>query len=84
MIAFILYILYLRYLGIEKSVDDDLDKLFVRLSKELLLPRGEEAVSIPELKMVIAKALNGLIAKLDTKSQANEDISLVNSQQNNQ
>lgn len=36
--------------------------------------RGEEAISIPELKMAVAKALRVLIAKLYTKSQPNEDI----------
>ena len=54
-IAFILYTLYLRYSGIEESVDDDLGKLFVRLSKAVAV-EGEEAISIPELKMVIAKS----------------------------
>jgi hypothetical protein len=72
-IAFILYTLYLRYSGIEESVDDDLGRLFVRLSKVVAV-EGEEAISIPELKMVITKALNGLIAKLDTKTQAEEEI----------
>jgi hypothetical protein len=73
MIAFTLYILYLRYAGIEKLVDDDLNKLFVRLSR-VVPARGEEAVSIPELKIVIGKALRVLIAKLDTKTQADEKI----------
>ena len=71
MIAFTLYILYLRYAGIEKLVDDDLNKLFVRLSR-VVPARDEEAVSIPELKIVIGKALRVLIAKLDTKTQADE------------
>ena len=39
---------------------------------------GEEAVSIPELKTAVEKALGVLIAKLDTKSQDNEDIFLAN------
>ena len=51
---------------VEKLVEDDLNKLFVRLSRAVAA-RGEEAVSIPELKIVIAKALGVLIAKLDTK-----------------
>ena len=66
--------MYLRYSGIEESVDDDLGRLFVRLSKAVAV-EGEETISIPELKMVITKALNGLIAKLDTKTQAEEEIS---------
>ena len=73
MIAFILHILYLRYVGIEKLVEDDVNKLFVRLSGAFAA-RGEEAVSIPELKIVIVKALRVLIAKLDTKGQADEKI----------
>ena len=73
LIAFILHILYLRYVGIEKLVEDDVNKLFVRLSGAVAA-RGEEAVSIPELKIVIAKALRVLIAKLDTKTQADEKI----------
>ena len=49
MIAFSLYILYLRYVGVEQLVDDDLNKLFVRLSRAVAA-RGEEAVSIPDLE----------------------------------
>jgi predicted nucleic acid-binding Zn-ribbon protein len=73
MIAFSLYILHLRYVGIEKPVDDDLNKLYVLLSRAVAA-KGEEAVSIPELKIVIAKALRDLIAKLDTKTQADEEL----------
>jgi hypothetical protein len=50
---------------------------YLYLCQEPLLPaaaRGGEAVSIPELKMAVVKALRVLIAKLDTKSQAKEDI----------
>ena len=36
--------------------------------------KGEETVSIPELKIVIAKALGVLIAKLDTNMQTDEKI----------
>jgi hypothetical protein len=77
MIALILYILYFRYVGVEKLLDDDLNKLFVRLSSAVAAG-GEEAVSIPELKTAVEKALRVLIAKLDTKSQDNEDIFLAN------
>jgi cell division protein FtsB len=80
LIACILYILYLRYVGVEKLADDDLNKLFVTAADAA---RGE-AVSIPELKMAIGKALRALIDKLDSKSQPNEDISLINNQQNKQ
>jgi hypothetical protein len=81
MIAFALYILYLRYGGAEKR-DDDLNKLFVPLSRAAAaVARGEEAVSIPELKTAVVKALRVLIAKLDIKSQAD---ALFNNQQNKQ
>ena len=73
MIAFSLYILYLRYVVVEKLVEDDLNKLFLRLSRAVAA-RGEEAVSIPELKIVIGKALGVLIAKLDTNMQTDEKI----------
>jgi hypothetical protein len=77
MIAFTLYILYFRDVGVEKLVDDDdLNKLFVRLSRAFAAG-GEQAVSIPDLKMAVAKTLNVLIAKLDpNKLQANKDIAL--------
>jgi hypothetical protein len=67
MIASALCILYFRYVGAEKLVDDDL-KLFVSLSKGAVVVKGEEAASISELKMTVIKALRVLIAKLDTKS----------------
>jgi hypothetical protein len=59
------------------TLDDDLNKLFVRLSSAVAAG-GEEAVSIPELKTAVEKAPRVLIAKLDTKSQDNEDIFLAN------
>ena len=81
MIAFALYILYFRYVGTEKLVDDDL-KLFVSLSKDAAaVVKGEEAASISELKMTVIKALRVLIAKLDIKSKAD---ALINNQQNKQ
>jgi hypothetical protein len=43
------------------------------LSRAAPAARGEEAVSIPELKMIVGKALV-LIVKLDAKSQTNENI----------
>ena len=57
MIAFALCILYFRYVGAEKLVDDDL-KLFVSLSKDAAAVKGEEAASISELKMTVIKALS--------------------------
>jgi hypothetical protein len=61
----------------------DLNELFVPLLGAAAV-RGEEVVSIPELKIDIAKALEALIAKLYTKSKADWDITLINDQQNKQ
>ena len=58
-------------------LDNDLNKLFVRLSNAVAAG-GEEAVSIPELKTAVEKALRVLIANLDPKSEDNEDIFLAN------
>jgi hypothetical protein len=84
MIAFILYMLYLSYVGVEKLADGDLNELFVPLLGDAAAivagSEEEEAVSIPELKNNVAKALRALIAKLETKSKANEDIALINNQ----
>ena len=55
MIAFTLYILYLRYAGIEKLVDDDLNKLFVRLSRVVPV-RGEEAVFYSRIEVSYRKS----------------------------
>jgi hypothetical protein len=69
MIAFILYMLYLSYVGVEKLADGDLNELFVPLLgyAAAIVAGGEEeeAVSIPELKIAVAKALRALIAKLE-------------------
>jgi hypothetical protein len=70
-------------------IGSDLDE-FVPLSRAAA-SGGSETISVPELKMAVAKALRILIAKLDTKSQAKEDTaivqdtaSLINNQQNKQ
>lgn len=90
MIAFILYTLYIRYVGIEKFIDDGPEE-FVPLSRAAAAAGRSENISVPELKLAVAKALTILIAKLDTKSQTNDDTttidqdttSLINNQQNN-
>ena len=72
-------------------IDGGLDE-FVPLSRAAAAAGGIETISVPELKMAVAKALTILIAKLDTKSQTNEDTitidqdttSLINNQQNKQ
>jgi len=75
MIAFILYTLYIRYVGIEKFIDDGPEE-FVPLSRTAAAAGGIETISVPELKMAVAKALTILIAKLDTKSETNEDTTI--------
>ena len=89
MIAFILYIVCIRYIGIEKLIDGGLDE-FVPLSRAAA-SGGSETISVPKLKMAVAKALTILIAKLDTKSKTNEDTTIdqdttsrINNQQNKQ
>ena len=61
--------------GLEKLADDDLNKSFARLSRAATTiitttiaagqEEKEEAVSISELKLDVAKALRVLIAKLN-------------------
>ena len=64
--------------------DGDLNELFVPLFGAAAA-RGEEVVSIPELKIDVAKALRLLIAKLNpNNSQDNEDTELINDQQDKQ
>jgi hypothetical protein len=75
MISSILYILYLRYVGLEKLADADLNELFIPLSTTAT--RGGEAVSIPELKIAVVKALRALIDKLDTKKVSGNEDSIV-------
>jgi hypothetical protein len=69
MIGLISYTLYFRYVGLEKLADDDLNKSFARLSRAATTiavgQEKEEAVSISELKLDVAKALRVLIAKLN-------------------
>ncbi len=92
MIRLILYNLYFRYVGLEKLEDDDLNKSFARLSKDATTTiataagrEEEEAVSIPELKKNVVKAIRVLIAKLNpNNSQDNEDTELINDQQDKQ
>jgi hypothetical protein len=88
--AITLYLLYVRYVGIGKLVTGELKEL-VPLSRGAASGGIEQAVSIPELKMAVAKALEILIAKLDTKSQTSKEGIIVqdstsssNNQQNKQ
>jgi ABC-type thiamine transport system substrate-binding protein len=86
-----LYILYIRYEGVGKLATGE-HKELVPLSMAFASGgNGQQAISIPQLKTTIVKTLDILIAKLDTKSQTNEDTtidqdttSLINNQQNKQ
>ena len=87
MIAFILHMLYVSQVGVEKMADGDFNELFVgKLLRAAAAAAagGEEAVSVPDLKIDVGKALEVLIAKLNTKSKADEDITLINDQHNKQ
>jgi hypothetical protein len=88
MIAFILHMLYVSQVGVEKMADGDFNELFVgkllRAAAAAAAAGGEEAVSVPDLKIDVGKSLEVLIAKLNTKSKADEDITLINDQHNKQ
>ena len=86
MIAFILYMLYFSQVGIEKLADGDYNELFIGklLRGAAAAARGEEVVSVPDLKIDIGKALEVLITKLNTKSKADWDITQINDQRNKQ
>ena len=86
-IAFILHMLYISQVGIEKLADGDFNELFVgKLLRAAAAAAagGEEAVSVPDLKIDIGKALEVLITKLNTKSKADWDITQINDQRNKQ
>jgi hypothetical protein len=87
-IAIILFKSYIHYEGVGILLVGDVKEL-VPLLRIAARGRGEETVSVPELKLAVAKALRILIAKLDTKSQTSKEniicqdtTSLTNDQQN--
>jgi hypothetical protein len=88
-IAIILYILYLRYEGVGKLVTGEHKELIPLSMAVASGGNGQQAICILQLKTTIAKALQILIAKLDTKPQTKEDIvvpgstSSINNQQHN-
>jgi predicted nucleic acid-binding Zn-ribbon protein len=68
-IAIILYILYIRYEGVGKFATGE-HKELMPLSTAVTSGGNVQSISIPQLKIAIAKALEILIAKLlDTKPQ---------------
>jgi predicted nucleic acid-binding Zn-ribbon protein len=74
-IAIILHILYIRYEGVGKLVTGEHTEL-MPLSRAVASGGNVQAISIPQLKTTIAKALEILIAKLvdDTKPETKEDL----------
>ena len=78
--------LYFSKVGIEKLADGDFNELFIGklLRVATAAAGGEEAVSVPDLKIDIGKALEVLITKLNTKSKADWDIIQINDQRNKQ
>jgi hypothetical protein len=68
MIACTLFMLYIRHLGIGKLLAGELNELVLVLRMVAAAARGE-AVSIPELKIAIVKALQILMTKSDTEPQ---------------
>jgi len=65
-IAIILYILYIRYEGVGKLVTGE-HKEIMPLSMAVTSGGNVQSIPIPQLKTTIAKALEILIAKLNTK-----------------
>jgi hypothetical protein len=74
-IAIILHILYIRYEGVGKLVTGEHTEL-MQLSRAVASGGNVQAISIPQLKTTIAKALEILIAKIvdDTKPETKEDL----------
>jgi cell division protein FtsB len=73
-IATILYILYIRYEGVGKLVTGEHKELMPLSMAVASGGNVQQSISIPQLKTAIAKALEILIAKLDTKPQTKEDL----------
>jgi hypothetical protein len=72
MIACTLFMLYIRHLGIGKLLAGELNELVLVFRMVAAAARGE-AVSIPELKIAIVKALEILAGKSDTGSQTSKE-----------
>jgi predicted nucleic acid-binding Zn-ribbon protein len=72
MIAYTLFMLYIRHLGIGKLLVGELNEL-VHVQRMAAAAAQGEAVSIPELKIAIVKALEILMTKSDTESQTSNE-----------
>jgi hypothetical protein len=72
MIACTLFMLYIRHLGIGKLLLGELNEL-AQVPRMASAAAQGEAVSIPELKIAIVKALEILAGKSDTGSQTSKE-----------
>jgi hypothetical protein len=72
MIAYTLFMLYIRHLGIGKLLVGEHNEL-VHVPRMATAAAQGEAVSIPQLKIAIVKALEILMTKSDTESQTSKE-----------
>jgi hypothetical protein len=72
MIASAFINLYIRYQGVEKLLTGEINEL-VQVPRMAAAAAQGEAVSIPELKVAIAKAIQILVTKSDTESQTSKE-----------
>jgi hypothetical protein len=72
MIAYVFFMLYIRYQGIGKLLTGEINGL-VHVPRMAAAAVQGEAVSIPELKLAIVQALQTLITKSDTEVQTSKE-----------
>jgi hypothetical protein len=72
MIAYTLFMLYIRHQGVGKLLVGEINEL-VQVPRMANAAAQGEAVSIPELKIAIVKGLEILMTKSDTESQTSEE-----------
>jgi hypothetical protein len=72
MIAYTLFMLYIRHIGIGKLLVSDLNEL-VHVPRMAAAAAQGEAVSIPEMKIAILKALEILTTESDAEPQTSKD-----------
>ena len=72
MIANAFFMLYIRYQGVGKLLTGEINEL-VHVPRMAAAAAQGESVSIPELKIAIAKALQILMSKSDTESQTSKE-----------
>ena len=75
MIAYTLFMLYIRHLGIGKLLVGEHNEL-VHVPRMATAAAQGEAISIPQMKAAIVHALKILITKPDTESQIGKEDSI--------